>query len=116
MTRDDPTWEWVPRARLDARVRRVDGALLVARRQDVLELSETAATIWQLIDGKRSVRAIGEHLATEYDVELEVAVSDVVELVELFAERGLLVSAPARPGADDGVVAAPADVSRSVTP
>jgi Coenzyme PQQ synthesis protein D (PqqD) len=72
----------VPARRLDARVRNVGGTILVAGPREVLELTETAAFVWNRIDGERTIQALGQELANEYDVELETATEDVAELVD----------------------------------
>jgi hypothetical protein len=72
----------VPARRLDARVRNVGGTILVAGPREVLELTETAAFVWSRIDGERTIRALGQELANEYEVELETATEDVAELVD----------------------------------
>lgn len=72
----------VPARRLDARVRNVGGTILVAGPREVLELTETAAFVWNRIDGQRTIEALGRELANEYDVELETATEDVAELLD----------------------------------
>ena len=72
----------VPARRLDARVRNVGGTILVAGPREVLELTETAAFVWNRMDGERTIRALGQELSNEYDVELETATEDVAELVD----------------------------------
>lgn len=74
--------EAVPARRLDARVRNVGGTILVAGQREVLELTETAAFVWNRIDGERTIKALGQELANEYDVELDTATEDVAELVD----------------------------------
>ncbi|MET9466746.1 PqqD family protein [Streptomyces sp. NPDC006544] len=76
----------VPTVRPDIRVRKIRGALVVAVPEQAFELPETTAFIWKRIDGVRSVGRIGELLAEEYEIDVETAVEDTVEvLAELVA-------------------------------
>jgi pyrroloquinoline quinone biosynthesis protein D len=67
--------------RLDARIRKLAGSILVAGPQEVRELSDTASFVWDRIDGSRTIGEIGEALAAEYDVDVKTATDDVAELV-----------------------------------
>lgn len=53
-------------------------------------LNETAARIWELVDGQRSARDIAGELAREYDVEQERVLGDCLRLLEQLAGFGLL--------------------------
>jgi hypothetical protein len=63
-------------------------AILVPIRQrtadldGIYTLNDTGATIWGLLDGKRSLREIATLLAAEYDVSSDVAEADLVELIQ----------------------------------
>ncbi|MEJ7583166.1 MAG: PqqD family protein [Acidimicrobiales bacterium] len=53
--------------------------------------NDVGALVWELSDGTRSVSVIVAAIAAEYEVELDVVESDVMELVdELVAESLLL--------------------------
>ena len=80
----------VPSRRLDARIRNVGGTLLVGGPREVLELTETAAFVWNRIDGDRTIRDLGAALASEYDVPVETATEDVAELVEELVANELI--------------------------
>ena len=80
----------VPARRLDARIRNLGGTMLVAGPREVLELTDTAAFVWNRIDGDRTVRELGEALATEYDVGVDTATEDVAELVEELVANEIL--------------------------
>ncbi|MFB0521670.1 MAG: PqqD family protein [Desulfatiglandales bacterium] len=62
-----------------------DELILVPIRQNVGDLesiytlNETAARIWELIDGKISVREIRERIVEEFEVTSEEAEKDLVE-------------------------------------
>jgi hypothetical protein len=66
---------------LDARVRRVGDKQLVARGQQILELSDVASVVWRLADGKRSAQEISAGVVAEYEVSPEEALADVVEFL-----------------------------------
>ena len=62
-----------------------DEFILVPIRQDVGDLesiytlNETAALIWELIDGKTEASKIKERIVEEFDVEPEEAEKDLIE-------------------------------------
>ena len=62
-----------------------DEFILVPIRQDVGDLesiytlNETAALIWELIDGKTEAGKIKERIVEEFDVEPEEAEKDLIE-------------------------------------
>jgi hypothetical protein len=53
--------------------------------------NDVGALVWKLIDGARSVSAIAEAVAAEYEVELDVVEGDVMELVDELARESLLL-------------------------
>ncbi len=56
--------------------------------EGIVELSETAAAIAELIDGTRGPDAIAEALAQRYDAEPGALRADVAEFCESLRERG----------------------------
>ena len=62
-------------------------AILVPIRQNVGDLesiytlNETAARVWELIDGKNTVRDIRDAIVTEFAVDEDEAEEDLVELL-----------------------------------
>jgi hypothetical protein len=68
--------------------------ILVPIRQNVGDLGsiytldETAAFIWELIDGQRSVREIRDEIVGEFEVEEEEAEQDLLELLEQLESFG----------------------------
>jgi hypothetical protein len=58
-------------------------------------LNETAAAVFTLIDGKRTVGDIAREIAVEYSVDPSTCQSDVHELVGELVERGFVVEASA---------------------
>ena len=73
-----------------------DGVILVPIRQragdldDVYTLNETAARIWEHIDGQRSLREIRDLLVEEFDVGEDQAQRDVAVLVAEMEAAGVL--------------------------
>lgn len=53
-------------------------------------LNESAAKIWDLADGSRSVNQIVDELLEQYEVERAAAQSDVLRLVEDLVGKGIL--------------------------
>ena len=49
--------------------------------ESIYTLNETAARVWELIDGERSVRAILDEIVAEYQVERDEAARDLRELL-----------------------------------
>ncbi|MFH0931462.1 MAG: PqqD family protein [Candidatus Zixiibacteriota bacterium] len=69
-----------------------DEFILVPIRQNVGDLesiytlNETAARIWELIDGKIKVRDIKERIVEEFEVKEEAAESDLIQLIDDFGK------------------------------
>jgi hypothetical protein len=80
----------VPQVRPDTRVRRFRGVLLVAAGEDTLELTDSAAFLFQAVDGMRSVADIGAMLGEEYDIPLAEAVEDTAEFLADLADGGVI--------------------------
>jgi hypothetical protein len=58
----------------------------IADMEAVYTLNETGAFIWELIDGRRTVKEIAEELPGEFEVDDKTALEDVVELLNSLAE------------------------------
>jgi hypothetical protein len=56
----------------------------------VYTLNEVGSFIWDLIDGRRSARAIAEAVAAEYDVASDQAARDVADLLGELEAKGLV--------------------------
>jgi hypothetical protein len=80
-----------PRRAFDTRVRTVRGRMYVARGNEIFELEETAARIWQLLDGSRSVGEIADVIAGEYDVDRATAEADVTTFISELRDIGFVV-------------------------
>jgi pyrroloquinoline quinone biosynthesis protein D len=53
-------------------------------------LNETAARIWELVDGRRTARDIAGVVASEYDVEVERVLGDCLSFLARLLGHGLL--------------------------
>ena len=56
----------------------------------IYTLNEVGSTIWELIDGKKSVSQIVEEIYTTYNVTPEEAEKDTLEFLNTLKESGLL--------------------------
>jgi hypothetical protein len=54
----------------------------VANMEAVYTMNETAAFIWENIDGTRSIEEIAGSLSDEYETDKDTAMADVIELIE----------------------------------
>jgi PqqD family protein of HPr-rel-A system len=81
-----------PRPYPDLTVCPLDGELVVyqprSRRGYVLNAS--AAQIWSLCDGSRSVRAVADQMATDFGLDARRALADVQACLEALQQTGLL--------------------------
>jgi hypothetical protein len=62
----------------------------IADMDSLFTLNETGAFIWENIDGNRCVEEIASSLMKEYDVDFDMAVSDVLELINRMKEYLIL--------------------------
>lgn len=88
----------VPKRRVTARVRRFQGALLVAGPVETFELTDSAEFIFRAVDGIRTIAEIGELVARTYDVPLDEAVLDISDLVSSLIEYKIMEADGERPG------------------
>lgn len=80
----------VPRRCMEARMRKFRGTLFIANASLAFELDEVAEFIFRQLDGRKTVREIGELLAGDYDVSVEQATADIAELLDELAENGMV--------------------------
>lgn len=84
------TPEDVPSRRLDTRVRRFGGALVLARGDKAFELTESAAFVFTSINGISTVRALAARLTEEYDIGAAEAMADLVDFLNWLLSEDLL--------------------------
>jgi len=70
----------------------IDGEIVLfdPKRNRVHNLNPTAAVIWQLCDGSRTVEELAEDMAILFDTYMEVIKSDLTEFLEEFGKGHLL--------------------------
>ena len=56
----------------------------------IYTLNEVGTTIWQLVDGRRSLREIADGVHETFDVEAEAAEKDTIEFLESLEKAGLI--------------------------
>jgi len=54
-------------------------------------LNDTGTIFWELVDGQRTVSDCACRIAAEYEVEVEVVESDLLELAIDLEDEGLLI-------------------------
>jgi Coenzyme PQQ synthesis protein D (PqqD) len=50
--------------------------------ESIYTLNETAARIWELLDGERTLAEVRDTVVAEFEVEIEDAEADLLELIE----------------------------------
>jgi hypothetical protein len=68
----------------------------IADMNSVYTLNETGAFIWDIIDGKKSVREVIEAVVAEYETDYETAASDVNSFINEMSKY-LIISVPPIP-------------------
>jgi coenzyme PQQ biosynthesis protein PqqD len=63
----------------------------LANMERIFTLNEVGASIWRLMDGKRSVQEILRELLQEFDVAEDQLAGDIVEFVEQLKGSDLIV-------------------------
>lgn len=58
--------------------------------ESIYTLNETAARVWDLIDGRRSVAEVLEQILAEFEIDPNEANQDLTELLHNFLELGAL--------------------------
>ena len=83
----------IPRQNEDTASRSIDDAAYVLNPEtsELHAFNGVGGRIWELIDGERTLQAVAQVIADEYDVELGVAEADGVEFVETLVDKGIVV-------------------------
>jgi coenzyme PQQ synthesis protein D (PqqD) len=87
--------EAIPHQHHDFQVEQIDGETLLYQHQlkRVIYLNESAALVWHLCDGQRSVADIIELLVDSYPDTEDAVRADVVEAIDgLFLEDALYIA------------------------
>jgi Coenzyme PQQ synthesis protein D (PqqD) len=95
----DITLSTVLRRRSDVRYRHIEGEAVVVRQSsaEVLVLNEVGASVLDLADGERDVRAWIDALSEVYDTDLAVLARDVLAFAAEMEDAGLLETVEAAP-------------------
>ena len=85
--------EKVPVRDRDVACRIMDGELVavVPRRSTIHTLNAIGTKVWELTDGRRSIRQIALAITEEYDVDFSRASVDTVSFIQELRLRGLVV-------------------------
>lgn len=67
-------------------------------KREVYIFNETGTRIWELINGKHSLKDIAKKVCAEYDTAPRGVEKDIKEFVDRLAERRLIVNLPAGRG------------------
>ncbi|HPM42322.1 MAG TPA: PqqD family protein [Candidatus Omnitrophota bacterium] len=72
--------------------RKIEGDILAInpRNNMIYPMEDTAARVWELIDGVKSCLAIKDAVISEFDVDEKTAEKDVRSFIEELAEAGLI--------------------------
>lgn len=57
---------------------------------DIFTLNEVASSVWELIDGRRTVSDISAAIAREYEVSTDQALIDTRELITMFRQADVI--------------------------
>lgn len=71
--------------------RQVGPSFLLSYKNNTFQLNKTAVEVWQNIDGHKSIAEIIDLISQKFDVELDTAKNDVLELINLLVEEGMLI-------------------------
>ena len=73
-----------------------DYVLLDATGKTLRGLNATAARVWELIDGSRTVFEIAQQISKEFEAPVEQTLEDVLAFLERIEGKQLVEVAPAR--------------------
>jgi hypothetical protein len=66
----------------------------LANMQRIFSVNEVGASVWALMDGRRSVKDIKQALMEEFDVREEQLDADLFEFIEQLRQSGLVSGVP----------------------
>jgi hypothetical protein len=80
--------------------REIDDATVIISPNDSVmhELNDTGSFLWKNVDGYKSALDLAALLAENYEVALDIALTDTQSLLEEMSSRKLLVPVPAAVG------------------
>lgn len=68
--------------------------------QEALVLNQVGTRIWEMIDGKKTIREIASLIASEYQISSETALKDTIEFINTIKD---ILSFNNSPSLDSGV-------------
>lgn len=68
------------------------GRWIILAPERVFEPDETSVEVLKLCDGERTVSAISEMLAEQYQAPVDVITADIIEMLQDLADKGVLKS------------------------
>jgi hypothetical protein len=80
----------VPRRAMQVRVRKLRGTMFIATEADAFELDTVAEFILRRVDGNTTIKEIATQVAQDFDVSVDEAGADIVELLTQFLETGVV--------------------------
>jgi hypothetical protein len=66
------------------------GVLVDLTTNQIFELNDTGARVWELLSENPSQRDAADQLAREFDVDVDIAMRQLRDLVEILRDEGLL--------------------------
>jgi hypothetical protein len=66
----------------------------IADMDSVYTLNETGAFLWELIDGRKSVKDLIENLVTEYNTDNKTATEDVLSFIDEMSKYLIIGESP----------------------
>lgn len=66
------------------------GVLVDLTTNQIFELNDTGARVWELLTRNPSLREAADQIALEFDVDVDVAMGQIRDLVDSLAGEGLL--------------------------
>lgn len=67
-----------------------EAILVMPEKGKVKVLNQSGARIWEMVDGRRSIRQIAAQICQEYEVEATEAEMDALAFIRDLVERGVL--------------------------
>jgi hypothetical protein len=58
---------------------------------EVVHLNEVAAEIWRIIDGKKTISEIADHIHDHFEVNKEQAKKDTLEFIQSILDKNLVM-------------------------
>jgi rRNA processing protein Krr1/Pno1 len=77
-------------ARVPWRIIEGEAILVKVDSGEVIHLNEVAAEIWRIIDGKRKISEIVDHIQKDFDVDKEQAEKDTLEFIQSLSDINLV--------------------------